>query len=35
MLLGLALGIVVYATTAVYGRVLATAVVPSQRRDAS
>jgi membrane protein DedA with SNARE-associated domain len=35
MLLGLALGVVVYATTAVYGRVLATAVVPSQRRDAS
>lgn len=35
MLLGLALGVVVYATTAVYGRVLATAVVPGQRRDAS
>ncbi len=35
MLLGLALGVVVYATTAVYGRVLATAVAPSLRRDAS
>ena len=35
MLLGLALGVVVYATTAVYGRVLATAVAPSPRRDAS
>lgn len=33
MLLGLALGVVVYATTAVYGRVLATTVVPSLRRD--
>jgi hypothetical protein len=35
MLLGLALGVVVYATTAVYGRVLATAVMPSLRRDTS
>ncbi len=35
MLLGIALGVVVYATTAVYGRVLATAVAPSLRRDAS
>jgi membrane protein DedA with SNARE-associated domain len=35
MLLGLALGVVVYATTAVYGRVLATAVVPSLRRNES
>jgi membrane protein DedA with SNARE-associated domain len=33
MLLGLALGVVVYATTAVYGRVLATAVAPSLRRN--
>jgi membrane protein DedA with SNARE-associated domain len=33
MLLGLALGVVVYATTAVYGRVLATTMVPSLRRD--
>jgi membrane protein DedA with SNARE-associated domain len=32
MLLGLALGVVVYATTSVYGRALATAVVPSVRR---
>jgi len=32
MLLGLAVGVVVYATTAVYGRALATAVVPSVRR---
>jgi hypothetical protein len=33
MLLGIALGAVVYATTAVYGHILATAVVPSLHRD--
>jgi hypothetical protein len=32
MLLGLALGVTVYATTAVYGRALASIVVPSVRR---
>jgi membrane protein DedA with SNARE-associated domain len=32
MLLGLALGVMVYATTAVYGRALASTVVPSVRR---
>src|SRR5829696_4764444 len=35
MLLGLAVGVVVYATTSVYGRALATAVVPTLRGDAS
>ena len=35
MLLGLAVGVVVYATTSVYGRALATAVVPTLRSDAS
>jgi membrane protein DedA with SNARE-associated domain len=35
MLLGLAVGVVVYATTSVYGRTLATAVVPTLRGDAS
>src|SRR5215217_2694588 len=35
MLLGLAVGVVIYATTSVYGRALATAVVPTLRGDAS
>jgi len=33
MLLGIALGVIVYAATAVYGRVLAIAMAPTLRRD--